>query len=1288
MALSNTTQNTLRTQPYYDDYYQVANTETGLLRGEDFDFHRILFRPRYGVQVRELTQLQTLLQAQLERLGTAQFRDGDRVIGAQLTIDTEATSGQVLSTTNLVSFFDRTTNQGKTVYASVANTADRTTVARVTQFVSVDDGDTTNNYLVFKYTSSNEFGASGVIQDSANASITATFAAGSNASVFHGASTISIDEGVMFVSGFFVRVRPQTIVLDALDNAPSYRVGVAINEEFLDELDDVVGESLLDEGNRGAVGAHRFRVRVDLAKRAIDDTADTAFIEIARVIDGQVIYTRANPRYVTADELKQTLARRTYDESGDYMIRPFVPVIEGSSTANSTNSADITSFQVSLAPGKAYVRGYEIETNAPVRLTINKGRAYESANNRSIPTSVGSYILVSRVIGTTTPNSYFVGTTSVDLHCVPIANIDSASATTYDYSKIGTAKIRKLETYSVPTVTGPNSIVQFANASVYKLFAYDWAFANLTGNVASATIDANGEIELTIAKANGIPLVNNAIEGASIILSGASSPVSGTFSIKRYGHQGNDGKVYLKEYLSILPNANTTYRLLFQPRDVDSFALFDTAADFTSSAASPYCNNFSFQADVAAIGKINGTPDGYSLINATTTNKLLYAIPERFIKSGSLNANTAEFTTWHTSATNTCAVTVNSNAGCTLVFAGNTFSIPVGSYSAVEAQEYFKIFDITADNSGRGQIIQVADTTNANSSNRFISGVSVSAVGAAYHLSFTYHHGAVDATRTFTAIGKAQVTGYPARTKNYFVGNTTHAHASTTDALENGQVEYHTLNVAVNFAYSLRTHDVNNLRKVLYKSSNTAFANSDMSTATDVTSVFLLDTGQRDNTYEYGRAIVKPGASSTITPTGRLLFIFDHFKHSGIGYATVDSYLSTDNINKGMTYDDIPTYVSPKGNRTINLRSVLDFRPALGHYGAANGNVALVFASSNTDANTVYAASDGSLYLVPVSDDIWNGSYQYYLPRIDAVTLASNGEFHVIQGQAANEPKRPNVESGDLLLYELTIPPYTLVDDLGVPVGVNLKTYEYKRYTMADVAKVDTRVKRLEYYTALSQLEQNTLNQPELDQDDNERFKNGIVVDNFTGTNTADVSRPAFAASIDTRRHELHPAFRSFAVGFSTDYANTTTQRITVVGDMAIPTYEVEEFISQPLATKSVSVNPFDIGAFYGRIQLSPAVDTWKSTTTLPAQIIDMGGPTQTWVDANLPAYTVWGEWVTTWTGYTNVPDEESNGREWMTLNGRELKAGDANWQWQSWDQWEAAGSPIDSVTGLPAASF
>jgi len=42
----------LNVSPYYDDF------------SEDSLYHRVLFRPAYSVQARELTQMQTILQNQ------------------------------------------------------------------------------------------------------------------------------------------------------------------------------------------------------------------------------------------------------------------------------------------------------------------------------------------------------------------------------------------------------------------------------------------------------------------------------------------------------------------------------------------------------------------------------------------------------------------------------------------------------------------------------------------------------------------------------------------------------------------------------------------------------------------------------------------------------------------------------------------------------------------------------------------------------------------------------------------------------------------------------------------------------------------------------------------------------------------------------------------------------------------------------------------------------------------------------------------------------------------------
>jgi len=48
--------------PYYDDFTESKK------------FHRILFRPSFAVQARELTQSQTILQNQIERVGDHLFK--------------------------------------------------------------------------------------------------------------------------------------------------------------------------------------------------------------------------------------------------------------------------------------------------------------------------------------------------------------------------------------------------------------------------------------------------------------------------------------------------------------------------------------------------------------------------------------------------------------------------------------------------------------------------------------------------------------------------------------------------------------------------------------------------------------------------------------------------------------------------------------------------------------------------------------------------------------------------------------------------------------------------------------------------------------------------------------------------------------------------------------------------------------------------------------------------------------------------------------------------------------
>ena len=62
-------QNTnLNVTPYYDDF------------NKDKNFYRVLFRPGFPIQARELTTMQSIMQNQVERRCSHLFKDGAMVI--------------------------------------------------------------------------------------------------------------------------------------------------------------------------------------------------------------------------------------------------------------------------------------------------------------------------------------------------------------------------------------------------------------------------------------------------------------------------------------------------------------------------------------------------------------------------------------------------------------------------------------------------------------------------------------------------------------------------------------------------------------------------------------------------------------------------------------------------------------------------------------------------------------------------------------------------------------------------------------------------------------------------------------------------------------------------------------------------------------------------------------------------------------------------------------------------------------------------------------------------------
>ena len=126
--------------PYYDDFSEANN------------FHRILFRPAFSVQARELTQSQTILQNQIERFGDHMFKQGAMVIPGQVSIDTNYTSIKLTSkTASSIDAYNNAVLTGASsgVKAKVIGVSATDGTDPDTLFIKYDQNGTDNTTAVF-----------------------------------------------------------------------------------------------------------------------------------------------------------------------------------------------------------------------------------------------------------------------------------------------------------------------------------------------------------------------------------------------------------------------------------------------------------------------------------------------------------------------------------------------------------------------------------------------------------------------------------------------------------------------------------------------------------------------------------------------------------------------------------------------------------------------------------------------------------------------------------------------------------------------------------------------------------------------------------------------------------------------------------------------------------------------------------------------------------------------------------------------------------------------------------
>ena len=401
----------LNVSPYFDDF------------DADKNYHKVLFKPGYPIQARELTTLQSILQNQIEQQGKHLFKEGSVVIPGLVRIDNPIYAVQIENSYNgtpVSLYFENLL--GKKLRGSASGVS-----AEVVYTLSDRDSEKNNFTLYVKYLESGgvnfenskffdgetlnlesplTYGELGFTVQQ-NEGICNTISSNANSL---GSSAI-VNDGVYFIRGNFVSVKTQRIILDQYSSFPSYKVGFDIIETIVSaDEDDSLYDNAKGFSNYTAPGSDRLKIELVLAKKNIEDEETDNFVEIVRIVNGNQIFKKENTQYSL---IRDELAKRTYDESGNYYIKPFTVstreslndrvrsdglyYIDQLTSNGNTPSDELLVYKVSA--GKAYVNGYDIEKISSTELVSEKPRTTKTIEDESIRYNAGTSIILNRSFG-------------------------------------------------------------------------------------------------------------------------------------------------------------------------------------------------------------------------------------------------------------------------------------------------------------------------------------------------------------------------------------------------------------------------------------------------------------------------------------------------------------------------------------------------------------------------------------------------------------------------------------------------------------------------------------------------------------------------------------------------------------------------------------------------------------------------------------------------------------------------------------------------------------------------
>ena len=1337
-------QNTnLNISPYFDDF------------DKDKNFYRVLFRPGYPIQARELTTLQSILQNQIESIGQHFFKEGAMVIPGQVGYDLnvqaiilqqsflgidvetyrEQLHGQIIEgiTTGI---------KAKVLFSISAAESERGYVTLYVKYI--ESGDTVSDTNIKGFQPNEQLLAENEITFGTTLiEIGSPFGQLLPVDATAVASAAYINNGVYFIRGHFVDVQSANLILEQYSNNPSYRVGLEVSESIVTPEDDpTLNDNAAGTSNYSAPGGHRFRIKTTLVKKAINDSTDKNFVELLRINNSKVEQFVTSTAY---SELEKSLARRTYEESGDYVVDTFTikarenlddgfnnGVYRPGQTTSQGNTPTDDLYTLEVSPGRAYVKGYRTEFLVPQFIDSPKPRDFACVENGIMHFRLGNFVKVydmygwANLTGEGVTDAYQVIELYDDWNLgvsnsvignmigrARVAQIQLDTANQYDLwffdpqmftalnfasgnNSVIVGDVLRGRTsgargFVADAGTGTYCLVEqvsgvFVNGEVierdgrvigtleaahsYNLSDVRRCLGRNSSN--SVTFAANWLLNDLFALESSTVTVdtstNNRIEGFRTkfaqdlrpgdVITPTNSSLKGdnTLRVKRI----TQSLVSTQPGNSATGATSTIFDYLNQYAELDTTLTKGTVAEgeYTEMVR---MRPFIFQKDYQN-GELSIDTPRTSMKSISDESFFVYrTFANKTVVSGGVTVSLPESEQFATLDNENYVLTIVAESGSaysvgdnldidalneagtlTVTFGADAQSITISQLTGVTT---VKLTALVSKNvvtrkiktAAKMRAMKVVRTRNNNDQQKFglaygnLYGTRIEDEEISFALNDVYKIHAVyeseddnDAQSPYVVLSESTFFD----NGSVVVGRTSGARGRVIQFINSTLRLYF---VALNETPFLPGEIIDGvdddnvpLTAIIDDSEGSVSKGSKV-----ITSQFELEAGQKAHFYDVCKMTRLPGFTP---PIRKMLVIFDYFLHESSGdYFSSQSYT-------GILYKEIPKY---KLDGSINyLRDQIDFRPAIGELASGNGTVTAPFfvncASLDFGArqfDTSGGQGGSTIFDVPKVNTEFRADYCFYLPRADKLYLTHDNKLKVVQGVSSEDLPYPDKVENAMLLASIEMRPYVYDVERDILVYPEI----IRRYTMKDIGDLETRLAHVEYYTSLSLLEVQADNTKTYDDNGFDRLKNGYVVDDFTDHTVGDVLNIDYKCSMDFKEGHLRPSHYTTNVPLEFNLAGSTNV-VRTSGNMVMLPYEDLAIITQPYASRTENVNPFNVFTFIGRIDLTPASDDWIDIERLPARVENVEGDFSAvardlQIDQNGFAPIQWGGWQTNWTG-------------------------------------------------------